>query len=152
MIKYKIEFSVGIFIILGIASVLILIFKISDNKKLYNEEKTYKIYASFKNIGNLKEKSKVTIGGVKVGIVNKIKLKYETQEYIPEIEMKINHKINYIPIDSSASIIMSSLLGDSYIQIEPGIEESYLKQGDIIKLTTQALIIEELISKLAFNK
>mgnify|MGYP007099538075 FL=1 len=60
--------------------------------------------------------------------------------------------INEIPSDSSINILMSSLLGDSYVQIELGNEDTYLKDGDIVTLTTQALIIEDLISKFTFNK
>lgn len=151
--KYKKEFFVGLFIIIGITYLLILIFKTSNFKNIYKKEQTYKITAVFKNIGNLKKKSRVTIGGVKVGIVNNIKLKKtENDEYLPEVEMLIKSKFKEIPIDSSINILMSSLLGESYIQIETGNENIYFKNGDKTILTTQALIIEELVSKLAFNK
>ena len=151
--KYKTEFFVGLFIIIGITYLLILIFKTSNFKSIYKKEQTYKITAVFKNIGNLKKKSRVTIGGVKVGIVNNIKLKKTANdEYLPEVEMLIKSKFKEIPIDSSINILMSSLLGESYIQIETGNENIYFKDGDKTILTTQALIIEELVSKLAFNK
>ena len=151
--KYKTEFFVGLFIIIGLTYLLILIFKTSNFKSIYKKEPTYKITAIFKNIGNLKKKSRVTIGGVKIGIVNNIKLKKtENDEYLPEVEMLIKSKFKEIPIDSSINILMSSLLGESYIQIETGNENIYFKDGDKTILTTQALIIEELVSKLAFNK
>ena len=73
-------------------------------------------------------------------------------EYFPQVELSINSNYKNIPIDSYINILMSSLLGDSYIQIEIGNEDSFLKDGDVVTLTTQALIIEEIISKLAFNK
>ncbi len=66
--------------------------------------------------------------------------------------MLINSNIREIPSDSSINILMSSLLGDSYIQIELGNEDTFLKDGDTVTLTTQALIIEDLISKFTFNK
>ena len=153
MIKYKLEFYVGTFILLGIISTFILIFKISDIQTLYKDNKTYKLKATFKNIGMLKKKENVTIGGVKIGSDNKIELKQNSeQEYYPYIEMLIDYNISNIPIDSMANILMSSILGDSYVQIEPGIENNYFKDGDTIMLTTQALILEELISKFTFNK
>ncbi len=151
--KNKIEFFVGLFVILGIISLLLLITKITDFKNIYTKEKTYSITAIFKNIGNLKKNAKVTIGGVKIGIVNKIELKYSDEnEYYPQVELLIDYNYKKIPVDSSINILMISLLGDSYIQIELGNEDFFLKNGDIVKLTTQALIIEEVISKLAFNK
>jgi phospholipid/cholesterol/gamma-HCH transport system substrate-binding protein len=153
MTKYKIEFFVGLFVVLGIIALLIIITQITDVKNIYTKEKTYIITAVFKNIGNLKKNARVTIGGVKIGIVNKIALKYsEENEYYPQVELLISYNYKKIPIDSSINILMSSLLGDSYIQIEPGNEDLFLKNGDIVRLTTQALIIEEVISKLAFNK
>lgn len=153
MTKYKTEFFVGIFVLLGIISMLIIITQITDLKNIYIKENTYTIKAIFKNIGNLKKKARVTIGGVKIGSVIKIELKKsEENEYYPQVELAINCNYKNIPIDSSINILMSSLLGDSYIQIETGNEELFLKDGDIVTLTTQALIIEEIISKLAFNK
>jgi len=153
MIKYKIEFFVGMFITLGIISLLALILQVSDVQNIYTSEKEYKIIAVFKNIGNLKKKSRVTIGGVKIGNVSKIELKKNNdQEYYPEVEILINSNINEIPSDSSINILMSSLLGDSYIQIELGNEDVFLKDGDKVTLTTQALIIEDIISKFTFNK
>lgn len=153
MTKYKIEFFVGLFMLLGIISILIIITQITDIKNIYTKEKTYTLTAIFKNIGNLKKNARVTIGGVKIGIVNKIELKYiDENEYYPHVELLINNNYKKIPVDSSINILMSSLLGDSYIQIELGNEDFFLKNGDIVKLTTQALIIEEIIAKLAFNK
>ena len=152
MIKKKIEFFVGLFILLGITSFLILLLQISEIKDIYKSNKEYKIKASFKNIGTLKEKSKVTIGGVKVGIISKIELSENSDGYYPKIEMLIRSDINKIPIDSSANILTSNLLGDNYIQIELGNEISYLKDGDTVIFTTQAIILEELISKLTFDK
>lgn len=153
MTKYKTEFFVGIFVLLGIISILIIVTQITDVKNIYIKDNTYTIKAIFKNIGNLKKKARVTIGGVKIGNVSNIELKKsEDNEYYPQVELSINCIYKNIPTDSSINILMSSLLGDSYIQIEIGNEEVFLKDGDIVTLTTQALILEEIISKLAFNK
>lgn len=153
MSKYKIEFFVGIFMILAIVSILFLTIQISDIKGIYNKEKTYIIKAIFKNVGTLKKKARVTIGGVKIGTVGKIELKKDnSNEYYPQVELLINCNFKNIPTDSSINILMSSLLGDSYIQIEPGNEDTFLKDNDIVTLTTQALIIEDVVSKLAFNR
>lgn len=153
MTKYKIEFFVGLFVLLGLLALIIIITEITDIKSIYIKENNYKIKAIFKNIGNLKKKSRVTIGGVKIGSVSKIELKKSDEnEYYPQVELSINCNYKNIPSDSSINILMSSLLGDSYIQIETGNEDTFLKDGDIVTLTTQALIIEEIVSKLAFNK
>ncbi|HIH2763511.1 MAG TPA: MlaD family protein [Candidatus Azoamicus sp.] len=151
--KYRIEILVGFFFIVSVMSFLIILIKITDVTSFYNKEHTYKFSAVFKNIGNLKKKSRVTICGVKVGFVNNIQLKKNTSnEYYSYVEMIISSKVDEIPIDSSINILMSNLLGDSYIQIEIGNDDVYIKNGDVITFTTQALIIEELIAKFAISK
>ena len=66
--------------------------------------------------------------------------------------MLIKSNITKISTYSSASILMSNLLGDSYIQLELGNEDQFIKNGEYIILTNQALILEELISKFALEK
>ena len=84
--------------------------------------------------------------------MNKIDLKKNiSNEYYSHVEMIITSDVNEIPIDSSINILMSSLLGDNYVQIDLGNDDSYLKNGDIVTFTAQALIIEELIAKFAIK-
>ncbi len=144
-----VEFWVGVFVILGICSLLMLALQVSGLTSVYHE-KGYVLKAVFKNIGGLKVKSKVTINGVKVGIVAKISLIYdEFNEYQALVEMDINKMYLNLPKDSSAKILTAGLLGDNYIGIEPGMEDVYLKPGDVIELTQQAVLLEDLISKFA---
>lgn len=152
MNKYKIEFLVGLFFLISIICIIIIVTQITDVKSIYPKEKTYKINALFKNIGNLKKKAKVTINGVKIGNVNTIELIKKDDEFYAKVELNINKNFQNIPNDSSLNILMTGILGEHYIQIEIGNEESFLKDGDTTILTSQALILEDLISKFAFNK
>lgn len=146
-----IEFWVGLFIILGICSLLMLALQVSGLTDLYSE-KGYTLKAVFKNIGGLKTKSKVTINGVKIGTVSKISLIYdEFNEYHALVEMDINKSYRNLPKDSSAKILTAGLLGDNYVGIEPGMEDVFLKANDVIELTQQAVLLEDLISKFAVN-
>lgn len=152
MSKYKVEFFTGIFFIIGLTCLFILIFKISTTWAVYDIGNKYRLKAIFKNVGNLKFKSKVTIYGVKVGYVSNIRLfKNDAGEYDVEVEMLISSFIDSIPIDSIVNIFMTSLLGEHYVQIELGNEDVFLKHDDVMVLTTPALIIEDLISKFAFK-
>ena len=142
-----IEFWVGLFIILGILSLLVLSLQVSGLTSI-NPEKGYILKATFKNIGGLKVRARVTINGVKIGSVSKISLlQDEFNEYQALVEMNIYHNYKDLPKDSSAKILTSGLLGDNYIGIEPGIDDTFLKPGDIIELTQQAILLEDLISK-----
>jgi phospholipid/cholesterol/gamma-HCH transport system substrate-binding protein len=55
-------------------------------------------------------------------------------------------------VDSSASIFTSGLLGEQYVSLEPGGAEENLKDGDRIKVTQSALILEQVISRVLFSK
>ncbi len=144
-----IEIAVGVLVTLGILSLLMLAMQVSGLTDFYSENTGYKISAVFKNIGGLKVKSKVTVGGVTVGRVTKIILIPEEGEYNPLVEMAIDKKVSQIPIDSTASILTAGLLGDNYIGLEIGMDDEFLNEGDIITLTNQALLLEDLISKFA---
>jgi ABC-type transport system involved in resistance to organic solvents, periplasmic component len=52
-----------------------------------------------------------------------------------------------LPIDTSGSILTSGLLGDQYIGLVPGSEETFLKEGDQLDLTQPALVLEDLIGQ-----
>lgn len=146
-----IEFWVGLLVLLGVGSLLMLALQVSGLTDFY-KEKGYALKAVFKNIGGLKVKSKVTINGVKVGVVSNITLiKDEFNEYHALVEMEINKTYRGLPKDSSAKILTAGLLGDNYVGLDPGMEETVLKPGDTIELTQQAILLEDLISKFAVN-
>jgi phospholipid/cholesterol/gamma-HCH transport system substrate-binding protein len=44
------------------------------------------------------------------------------------------------------------LLGEQYIGLEPGADEKNFGEGDRIKSTQSAIVLENLISQLLFNK
>lgn len=153
MKQKTLEISVGVFMVLAIASLLMLALRVSGLSDFYSGTSGYTVKAVFNNIGGLKVRSKVTIGGVKVGKVSDIELVYNAEDdvYEPIVHMSIDSRVARIPIDSQASILTAGLLGDNYIGIEPGHDEEYLSEGDLITITTQALLLEDLISKFAVN-
>lgn len=74
-------------------------------------EPTYTLYATFDNIGGLKARSPVRIGGVVVGRVADITLDPKT--YLPRVTLEIEQRYNHIPDTSSLSIRTSGLLGNN---------------------------------------
>ena len=71
--NYKVEVASGIFILLGIAALLWLATRATDYGRDIGAE-SYRITARFSNVGDLKDRAPVKIGGVKVGIVESIDL------------------------------------------------------------------------------
>jgi len=149
-----VELTVGAFMIAGILSLLMLALQVSGLGHLFHEEPGYRVHAEFSNIGGLKVRAKVSVAGVVVGRVEKIILQPET--YYAKVIFTINpNRIEKVPGDSRASIMTSGLLGDNYIALTPGFDDTnLLKEGSVIPVTNtdSAVVLEQLISKFVANQ
>lgn len=149
-----IDLSVGIFMLLGLFALLVMALKVSNISELMSE-KGYQVTADFTDIGGLKVRAPVTIAGVKIGEVSRIELQPGELNAKVTMNIKTSKKIPYS--DSSARILTEGLLGSNYISIVPGFEDEgssdhvYLRQGDVIAKTQEAVILENLIGQLLFN-
>jgi phospholipid/cholesterol/gamma-HCH transport system substrate-binding protein len=146
--NYKVELSSGIFLLVGIAALLWLATSATDYGMQVGKD-TYKVSARFTNVADLKDRAPVKIGGVTVGLVEKITL--DPAEFDAIVEMKIDRRFSDIPNDSSASILTSGVLGDRYVGLDPGGAMEALVEGDEIFITQSAVVLETLISKYLFN-
>lgn len=150
--KRKIEILVGFFVLFGFAALLMLSLKVVSGQFGGNNE-TYRVYAYFDNIGGLKSRSPVKIGGVVIGRVASIDL--DPERWTPVVSLDISTKYDELPETTSAAILTSGLLGEQYIGIQPGFmddEMDYLKEGDAIQDTSSALVLEDLIGKFLFGR
>ncbi|HET9976263.1 MAG TPA: outer membrane lipid asymmetry maintenance protein MlaD [Burkholderiaceae bacterium] len=148
MSKKGIETLVGLFVLLGIAGILFLALK-AANLGSFGELKGYTVTAKFDNIGGLKPRAPVRSAGVTVGRVKRIAL--DTKNFQGVVTMEIDEGIHF-PKDSSAKILTSGLLGDQYIGLEPGADDKDLVAGDTIRQTQSAVVLEQLIGQMIFNK
>jgi len=139
-----IEIWVGAFVLMAMISLVMIALKVSNFQGL-QEKPTYQINALFSNIGGLKVRSPVKISGVVVGRVSDISVDKAT--YQARVKMQIYTDYNELPLDTSASILTSGLLGDQYIGLEPGADDVYLRNGDQLDLVQPALVLEELIGQ-----
>ena len=144
LVTKTVEFAVGVFVALGLAAFFMLAMQVSDISSL-GQEDGYLVNARFDNIGGLKVRSPVTLAGVRIGRVVAIDIDQQTYEAV--VSMSIQPSYDALPTDSSASILTSGILGEQYIGLEPGGMDEYLKQGDTIKLTQPALVLEQLIGR-----
>lgn len=152
MIKTKtVEITVGLFVILGLAALFYLAMQVSNLSAFgVSRMDGYTVTAHFENVGTLKVGAPVTIAGVRVGRVTTIGIDHKTLEAAVKITLSAEH--NDIPLDTGASILTSGLLGEQYVGLEPGGDEKVLKEGDQIKLTQSALVLEKIISQVLFSK
>ncbi len=144
-----VETMVGVFIAAGAAALLMLAMKVS-NLNAFSDVEGYEVTAQFENIGGLKVLSPVSVGGVRIGRVSAID--FDQEDYEAVVTMAINPQYDRLPVDTSASIFTSGLLGEQYIGFEPGGEERFLKDGDQITLTQSAMVLEQIIGQFIFSK
>jgi phospholipid/cholesterol/gamma-HCH transport system substrate-binding protein len=148
MSRRSIETLVGLFVLLGMAALLFLALK-AANLASFGEHKGYTISARFDNIGGLKPRAPVRSAGVTVGRVKSISL--DSKTYLGVVRMEIDNHVKF-PKDTSAKILTSGLLGDQYVGLEPGADDKELAAGDVIRQTQSAVVLENLIGQLIFNK
>jgi phospholipid/cholesterol/gamma-HCH transport system substrate-binding protein len=146
--KRSIETLVGLFVLLGMGALVFLALK-AANLASFGEHKGYTVSARFDNIGGLKPRAPVRSAGVVVGRVTSISLDARTYQGL--VRMEIDKHVKF-PKDSSAKILTSGLLGDQYIGIEAGADEKELAQGDVIRQTQSAVVLENLIGQMIFNR
>src|SRR5690349_17770118 len=138
------ELLVGLFFSLGVAAVFILTFRVAS-LDAGTAKDSFAVTADFENIGGLKQGAAVTLAGVRIGRVRSIVIEPTTFE--ARVTMRIENSYNSIPKDSSASIFTAGLLGEQYIGLVPGGEDAVLADGDAIKFTQSALVLENLIGQ-----
>ncbi|PSW40960.1 outer membrane lipid asymmetry maintenance protein MlaD [Photobacterium phosphoreum] len=147
----RLELWVGVFMLAGISAFLVLAFKVA-NIQSFGSTETYTLKAHFDNIGGLKVRSPVKVGGVTVGDVTSITL--DEQTYVPIVTLAINKKFGYFPETSSAAILTSGLLGEQYLGIRPGFidtDTEMLHNGDLIEDTKSALVLEDMIGQVLYS-
>ncbi|BCN92797.1 putative phospholipid ABC transporter-binding protein MlaD [Thiomicrorhabdus immobilis] len=140
----KIEIWVGAFVLMSLAALVMIAFQVS-NFSSWKERPSYQVSALFDDIGGLKVRAPVKMSGVVIGRV--VAITVDPTSFKAKVLMKIDQDYHELPLDSSASILTSGLLGDQYVGIEIGGEEEFLVNGSQIEMTQSALVLENLISQ-----
>jgi len=149
MMKRKaLDLWVGVFVAIGLGALLFLALKVGD-LATFSAAETYLIKANFDNIGGLKKRAPVKSAGVVVGHVQDIA--FDTETYEATVAFMIDKRYEF-PKDTSAKILTAGLLGEQYIGLAAGGDTAKLKNGDKLKITQSAVVLENLISQFLFNK
>ena len=146
MKKYSIETVVGIFVVIGLIGVAYMTVKLGKISLLGDDY--YSLYARFASVSGLRVGNPIEIDGIEVGRVEQMSIDQEKQMAV--VELKIKKGINVYD-DASVSIKTAGLIGDKFIDIDPGGAGGVLKPGGSITETTSPIDIEDLISKYAFG-
>ena len=103
--------------------------------------------ASFNNIDGLGKGAEIRLGGVKIGNVYDIQL--DPIRYQAKLLLAIDPSVK-IPEDSELKLMSDGLLGGKYLQLTAGEALTYLKTGDRIHKTHDAVSLEDLMSRAIF--
>jgi len=148
MERTTLDLWVGVFVVAGIGALVMLAMKVG-NLGTYNGSETYQVSAYFDNIGGLKPKASIKSAGVLVGRVTSISL--DAERYEAKVDMSLDQRYQF-PKDTYASILTSGLLGEQYIGLMPGGDGEMLSNGQQIRKTQSAVVLEDLIGKFIFNQ
>ncbi len=144
--KYNIlETIMGFVVLLAVAIFLIYGVKTA---KVDTKKENQNIYAIFENVSGLKIGDNVQISGINVGKI--INLELNTDTYEAKVLMGLNNKIK-LPEDTTARITSSSMLGRNYIEISPGISNTYLKDKEVIFDTSSAVSFSDMLGKMIYS-
>ncbi|MFG6159796.1 outer membrane lipid asymmetry maintenance protein MlaD [Halomonas sp. 1390] len=139
------ELGVGLFMLAGILGLVFLGLRVSGLSLTVPSE-TFRLEANFANIGGLKPRARVTMAGVTVGRVESIEL--DTDWYDARVVMELDGELEgQLPEDSTAAILTAGLLGEQYIGLSVGGAPETLGDGDTLRDTQSALVLEELIQQ-----
>lgn len=146
MKKYTHETIAGIFVLIGLICVAYMTAKLGNVSLL--GDGNYTLYARFTSVSGLRVGNPVEMLGLEIGQVSGFDMDQENLQAIAELKI---HKGIKIYDDAIASIKTAGLIGDKYIQIDPGGGGELLKNGGLITETESPVDIGELISKYAFG-
>lgn len=146
--RSTLDLWVGLFVCAGIGALLILALKVG-NTSGFSAGDTYQVSANFDNIGGLKPRAPVKSAGVVVGRVTGIA--FDDQKFMAKVTMTLDQRYKF-PKDTTASILTSGLLGEQYVGLVAGGDPANLAQGEVIKLTQSAVVLENLISQFLYSK
>lgn len=146
--RKALDLLVGAFVLLGMTAVLFLALRVASSSAFSNGE-SYTVTARFENIGGLKVRAPVKSAGVVVGRVAAIQFDNETFE--AAVVMRLDKRFQF-PKDTAAKILTSGLLGEQYLGLAAGGDMANLKDGDTIKMTQSAVVLENLIGQFLYSK
>ena len=142
----RIEFSVGLFVLIGLVAVAVLAIRVGGGTA--GRPDTRLINARFTNANGLKKGSTIRISGVTIGDVTQVSLKHDDMSAIVTMRVDATLKLDD---DTVASVRSSGLIGEKFISLKPGASGTELKTGATIVDTESAVDLEDIIARFAFG-
>ena len=126
MIKVK----VGIFIAIGLATLIVSVFMLGSNKSYF--QKSVLVTTYFDSVQGLNNGAIVSIAGVKIGNVES--LDFDDVKNLVKVTFLIDESFaSKIKTDSIVEIRTQGALGDKFLFITPGIAKDYVQKNSVLK-------------------
>ena len=120
MLKHLEGAKLGLFVFLGTVLIVLSIFLVGNKDSLFSKNIMVRTY--FENIEGLRTGASVRLNGLTIGSVSDIELKNSTTNRV-EVTMRIKEEvIQYVRLDSEASIETEGMIGSKLVSISPGTE------------------------------
>lgn len=145
----RMEFAVGAFLLLALATLLVLAIASTNNRFSLGGGNTYELTARFTDLGQLRPQAPVKVGGVTIGRVGGITL--DPVRFDSIVTLDIDGRYSELPIDTSATILTGGLLGESYVDLQPGGDMESLQPGEEIAFTTPAVDLIQMVGRYMFS-
>ncbi len=139
------EVGVGLFMLVGLLAMAYLSVRLGRVDVFGT--RGYLVYADFPSAGGLKAGAPVEIAGVAVGRVAAIRL----HDYQARVTMQIDNGVQ-LQTDAIVSIKTKGLIGEKFVQINPGGSDQVVKPGGRLTEVEAPVDLEELIAKYIFGK
>jgi phospholipid/cholesterol/gamma-HCH transport system substrate-binding protein len=146
MKKFAMETAVGIFVLIGLVSVSYMTIKLGNVSFLM--EDAYSVQAKFTSVGGLRPGNPVQMYGIEIGRVEKVGV--DQEDGLAVVVLKIQKGVTLYE-DAMASIKTEGLIGDRYVNVDPGGAAEPLKHGGTIIETQSPVDLTELIGKYVFG-
>jgi len=134
------EARVGLMVLVGILILTYMTFRVGGYR--FGTEAGYRLYALFDTVAGLDTKSGIRVAGVEVGKVEAITL----QDSEARVTLRIRPEFK-LRKGTQASVRATGLLGDKYLELIPGKEAEYLKDGDRITQSETSADLDKLINQ-----
>ena len=139
MQRNVLETVMGAVVLLAAAAFLFIIYSASGVKETSNG---YHLVMRLDQGGSIGPGTDVRAAGVKVGTV--VRQEFDEKAFQAVITLAIDSKVQ-LPTDSSANVDQDGLLGNPYVNLQLGSDDTMMKNDDTFKHATGALSLNKLI-------
>ncbi|VEN73904.1 conserved hypothetical protein [Candidatus Desulfarcum epimagneticum] len=141
MSTFTTEAKVGLFVFIGLAVLGFMAVKVENSA--FVKKTAYEVFVYFDSASGLAKDVQVEMAGVEVGRVGAISL----DRGKARVGLRIHEEI-VLAKDSRAFIRTRGILGDKYVEIEPGASESRIRPGEMIQNVVSPMELDELLLSL----